>query len=107
MTSELPRAVAVVAAIWQLTLLVQVLVYLNDYRQPAVPVVVWLGMLVAAAWLVPRARAGGLTGMQSAVAVAVALAAVVAVGWDRARMERREPWTGRSSGRAGCSRSSR
>jgi hypothetical protein len=81
--SELPRAVAVVAAIWQLTLLVQVLVYLNDYRQPAVPVVVWLGMLVAAVWLVPRARAGGLTGVQSAVAVAVALAAVVAVGWDR------------------------
>lgn len=81
--SELPRAVAVVAAIWQLTLLVQVLVYLNDYRQPAVPVVVWLGMLVAAVWLVPRARAGGLTGVQSAVAVAVALVAVVAVGWDR------------------------
>ena len=81
--SELPRAVGVVAAIWQLTLLIQVLVYLHDYRHPVVPVAVWLGMLAAAVWLVPRARAGGLTGVQSAVAVAVALAAVVAIGWDR------------------------
>ncbi|MGD0374830.1 MAG: hypothetical protein ABSB01_09665 [Streptosporangiaceae bacterium] len=81
--SELPRAVGVVAAIWQLTLLIQVLVYLHDYRHPAVPVAVWLGMLAAAVWLVPRARAGGLTGVQAAAAVAVALAAVVAIGWDR------------------------
>ncbi len=81
--SELPRAVGVVAAIWQLTLLIQVLIYLHDYRQPAVPLAVWLGMLAAAVWLVPRARAGGLTGSQSAVAIVVALAAVVSVGWDR------------------------
>jgi hypothetical protein len=81
--SELPRAVSVVAAIWQLTLLVQVLVYLHDYRQQVVPVVVWLGMLAAAIWLVPAARAGGLTGAPAAAAVAVAVAAVAAVGWDR------------------------
>ena len=81
--SELPRAVAAVAAIWQLTLLVQVLVYLHDYRQPAVPVAVWIGLLAAALWLVPRARAGGLGRPEAAVAVAVALAAVIAVGWDR------------------------
>ena len=81
--SELPRAVAAVAAIWQLTLLVQVLVYLHDYRQPAVPVAVWIGLLAAALWLVPRARAGGLTRREAAVAVAVALAAVIVVGWDR------------------------
>jgi hypothetical protein len=80
---ELPRAVGVVAAIWQLTLLIQVLAYLHDYRQPAVPVAVWIGMLAAAVWLVPRARAGGLTRAQAAVAIAVALAAVVAVGWER------------------------
>jgi hypothetical protein len=81
--SELPRAVAVVAVIWQLTLLVQVVVYLRDYRQPAVPAAVWTGLLVAALWLVPRARARGLTGPEAAVAVAVALAAVIVVGWDR------------------------
>jgi hypothetical protein len=81
--SGLPRAVSVVAAIWQLTLLVQVLVYLHDYRQQVVPVVVWLAMLAAAIWLVPRARAGGLTGVQAAAAVALAVAAVAAVGWDR------------------------
>ena len=81
--SELPRAVAAVAAIWQLTLLVQVLVYIHDYRQPAVPVTVWIGLLAAALWLVPKARAGGLGRPEAAVAVAVALAAVIAVGWDR------------------------
>ena len=79
----LPRAVAAVAAIWQLTLLVQVVIYLHDYRQPAVPVAVWTGLLVAALWLVPRARARGLTGPEAAVAVAAALAAVIVVGWDR------------------------
>jgi hypothetical protein len=81
--SELPRIAATVAAIWQLTLLIQVLAYLPDYRQPAVPVAVWLGMLAAAAWLVPRARAGGLDGRQAAAAIAVAVAAVAAVGWER------------------------
>ena len=55
--SELPRAVAAVAAIWQLTLLVQVIVYLHDYRQPAVPVAVWIGLLAAALWPRPG-RAG-------------------------------------------------
>jgi hypothetical protein len=81
--SELPRLVAVVAVIWQLTLLIQVVAYLHDYRQPAVPAVVWLGMLAAAGWLVPRARAGGLTGADAAVAAAVAAAAVATIGWDR------------------------
>jgi hypothetical protein len=81
--TELPRAVAVVAAVWQLTLLIQVLVYLPDYRQPAVPIAVWLGMLAAAVWLVPRARSRGLTGPEAAVAVAIAVVAVVAVGWER------------------------
>ncbi len=81
--SELPRAVAAVAAIWQLTLLVQVVVYIHDYRQPAVPVAVWIGLLAAALWLVPRAQAGGLSRPAAAVAVAVALAAVIVVGWDR------------------------
>jgi hypothetical protein len=81
--SELPRMVGLVVAVWQLTLLLQVLAYLHGYRQPAVPVAVWLGLLAAAAWLVPRARAGGFTGADSAAAVAIAVAAVAVVGWER------------------------
>ena len=80
---ELPRVAAMLAAIWQITLLIQVVAYLPDYRQPAVVTGVWLGMLAAAAWLVPRARAGGLTSSQAAGAVAVAVGAVAVVGWER------------------------
>jgi signal transduction histidine kinase len=81
--SEIPRMAGMVAAVWQVTLLIPVLIYLRDYRQPAVPVAVWLGLLAAAAWLVPRARAGGLNGPQAAAAMAIALGAVILVGWDR------------------------
>jgi hypothetical protein len=81
--SGLPRMAGTVAVVWQLALLLPVLVYLPDYRQPVVPVAVWLGMLAAAGWLVPRARAGGLTGADAAVAVAVAVVAVILVGWER------------------------
>ncbi len=80
---ELRRVAAVVAAIWQLLLLVQVLIYLGDYRQPVVPIAVWAGMLAAAVWLVPRAWAVGLTGLDSAAAVAVAVIAVLVVGLER------------------------
>jgi hypothetical protein len=81
--SEIPRVAGLVAAVWQLTLLVPVLIYARDYRQPAVPIGVWLAMLVAAAWLVPRARADGLTGPEAAAAIAIAIGAVTLVGWDR------------------------
>src|SRR5260370_24549647 len=81
--SQLPRMAGTVAAVWQLALLIRVLIYLPDYRHPAVPVAVWLGMLAAAAWLVPRARAGGLAGPEAAAAVAIAVTAVVLIGWDR------------------------
>ncbi len=81
--SELFRVAATLAAIWQLTLLIQVLINFHDYRQPAVPVAVWLGVLGVACWLVPRARAGGLTGAQAAAAIAVAVAAVALIGWER------------------------
>ena len=81
--SWIPRMVGAVAAILPITLLIQVLVNPDDYRQSAVPVAVWLGMLAAAAWLVPRARAGGLTGAEAVVAIVVAFAAVVLVGWER------------------------
>jgi len=81
--SEIPRVAGLVAAVWQLTLLVPVLIYARDYRQPAVPIAVWLALLLAAVWLVPRARAGGLTRPQAAAAVAVAIGAVAIVGWER------------------------
>jgi hypothetical protein len=80
---EIPRVAGLVAAVWQLTLLVPVLIYAHDYRQPAVPIGVWLALLVTAVWLVPRARAGGLTGPQAAAAIAIAIGAVALVGWER------------------------
>jgi hypothetical protein len=81
--SEIPRVAGLVAAVWQLTLLVPVLIYARDYRQPVVPIAVWLALLLTAVWLVPRARAGGLTGPQAAAAVAIAIGAVAIVGWER------------------------
>jgi hypothetical protein len=81
--SELSRAVALVAAVWQVTVLIQVIVYAGAFRNPVLPFVVWLGLLGAAVWLLPRAGARGLTGAESAGAIAIAVAAVAAVGWDR------------------------
>ena len=79
----LPRMAAGVALVWQFAILIQVLAYLHDFRQPAVVILVWLGMLAAAGWLLPRARAGWLSGRDAAVAIAVAVAAVALVGWER------------------------
>lgn len=81
--SQLPRMAAAVAAVWQVAVLIPVVIYLPDYRQTAVPVIVWLGMMAAGLWLVPRARASGLTAAEAAAAVAVAVAAVILVGWER------------------------
>jgi hypothetical protein len=80
---DLPKVVGAVAVVWQLAVLVQVIAYLHDYRQPAVMVAIWLGLLAAAAWLIPRARAGGLTAAEAAWAIAIAVAAVALVGWER------------------------
>ena len=81
--SGLPRVVAAVAAIWQLSMLFQVLAYLPDFRQHAVVVAVWLGLLAAAIWLVPRAWAGGLSAREGAAAVLIAIVAVAVVGFER------------------------
>jgi hypothetical protein len=80
---QLIRMVGAVAAVWQLGMLIQVLIYLPDYRQPTVLLGIWLGLLAAAAWLVPRAREGGLSGREAMAAVAIAIAAVALVGWER------------------------
>jgi hypothetical protein len=80
---NIPKVVGAVAVVWQLAVVAQVVAYLHDYRQPAVMVAVWLGLLAAAAWLIPRARAGGLTAAEAAWAIAIAVAAVALVGWER------------------------
>jgi hypothetical protein len=82
--SEFPRMFGTVAVILSIILLAQVLTDLRAYQTPTVAVAVWLGMIGAAAWLVPRARAaGGLTGIQAAGAITIAITAVVLIGWDR------------------------
>jgi hypothetical protein len=81
--SGFPQWAGTVAVIWQLAVLAQVLVYLHDFRQPGVVLAVWLGLLGAAAWLVPRSRAGGLNWPQASGAIAIAVAAVLLVGWER------------------------
>ena len=75
--TSLLRALAVVLP--SLALL-QVLADARDYRQPVVAVLVWLAVLGAGTWLVPRSRAGRLTTGETAAAIAVAVAAVAAIG---------------------------
>ena len=79
--SELPRVLAMVAGLWQLAFLIQVLGYLHEYREPLVPVLVWAALTAAACWLIPRTAAGDLTGMAAVCAVALVVAAVSLDGW--------------------------
>ena len=81
--SAAPRFAGVFAIVLPAGLLFQALIDHASYRHPVVPVVVWLGMLAGAIWLVPRTRAGDLTTAHAAVAVAVAVAAVTAIDLDR------------------------
>ena len=75
--TSLLRALAVVLP--SLALL-QVLAAARDYRQPVVAVLVWLAVLGAGTWLVPRSRTGRLATGETAAAIAIAIAAVAAVG---------------------------
>jgi hypothetical protein len=75
--TRLLRALAVILP--SLTLL-QVLVNAHDYRQPALAIAVWLAVLGAGAWLVPRLRADRLRTGETAAAIAIAVAAVAATG---------------------------
>jgi hypothetical protein len=77
------RMVATIAVIPPCIALIQVLVSSHNYRQPAVAVAVWLAVLGAAAWLVPRVRAGSLSAAETAAAVAIAVAAVALVALAR------------------------
>ena len=75
--TSLLRALAVVLP--SLALL-QVLADARDYRQPVVAVLVWLAVLGAGTWLVPRSRAGRLATGETAAVIAIAGAAVAAIG---------------------------
>jgi hypothetical protein len=81
--SAAPRFLGALAVIMPVCLLIQSLVNHAAYRQPLVPVVVWLGMLALAARLVPRAGAGGLGTADAVAAVGIAVVAVTAIGLDR------------------------
>src|ERR1700722_3124770 len=77
------RMVATIAVIPPCIALIQVLVSSHNYRQPAVADAVGLAVLGAAAWLVPRVRAGSLSAAETAAAVAIAVAAVALVALAR------------------------
>jgi len=81
--SAAPLFLGALAVILPSAMLLQVLATPGEYRHPLAAVAVWLGMLLAAAWLVPRALAWGLSRPEAVLAIAVAVAAVTAIGLDR------------------------
>lgn len=76
----LMRFVGTIAVVMPVLALAQVLANARDYRYPAVAIAVWLGVLGAAAWLVPRLRRGGLGAAEMAAAVTAAVVAVAIIG---------------------------
>ncbi len=75
----LMRVVGALAVLVPSLAVIQVLVNSRDYRQPALAIAVWLAVLGAAAWLVPRLRAGPLATGETVAAITVAVAAVAAI----------------------------
>jgi hypothetical protein len=73
------RMIGALAVIPPCIALIQVLAGSRNYCQPAVAVAVWLAVLGAARWLVPRLHAGGLSARETAAAIAIAIAAVAVV----------------------------
>jgi hypothetical protein len=76
----LMRFIGTLAVISPAVALVQVLANSRDYRQPAAAIVIWLAVLGAGAWLLPRLRTGGLATGEAAAVIAIAVAAVAAIG---------------------------
>jgi hypothetical protein len=74
------RLVRALAVILPLVAIAQAAANSGDYSRPAAAVVVWLAVLGAGVWLVPRLRAGGLATGEVAAAIAIAVAAVAAIG---------------------------
>ena len=79
----LMRMLRTVAVIPPCVALVQVLANWHNYRQPAVAIAVWLAVLGAGAWLVPRMRAGRLSVGETAATIAIAVAGVALVALAR------------------------
>jgi hypothetical protein len=63
--------------------LIEVLADSGNYRQPVAALAVWLGVIGAAAWLMPRLRRGGLSVGETVAAISIALVAVVVVAAAR------------------------
>ena len=80
--SGLARLIGALAVMTPVTGLFQTLVSMSAYRQPAVTLAVWAGLLAAAAWLLPRARLERLARGKAAAAVLIAVAAVTVIGWE-------------------------
>ena len=80
--SGLARLIGALAVMTPVTGLFQTLVSMSDYRQPAVTIAVWAGLLAAAAWLLPRARLERLARGKAAAAVLIAVTAVTVIGWE-------------------------
>ena len=80
--SGLLRMAGILATILPFAALIQVLANTGNYRQPAVASAIWLTVLAAAAWFVPRLRTGGLASGEAAVAVLITVAAVATIGWE-------------------------
>ena len=74
------RLVGALAVIPPSIALVQVLANLHNYHQPAVAIADWLGVLVAAALLVPRLGTGGIARGEAVAAIAIAVEAVAVIG---------------------------
>jgi hypothetical protein len=80
--SGLLRMAAMLATILPLAALVQVLANMGSYRQPAVVCAIWLAMVAAAVWFVPRIRTGGLSRGEATAAVLITVTAVAMIGWE-------------------------
>ena len=80
--SGLARLAGALAVLTPSAGLLQTLASLGDYRQPAVAIAVWIVLLGAAGWLLPRARLDGLARSEAAGAALIAVGAVAALGWE-------------------------
>lgn len=79
----LMRMVGTIAVFPPCLAIIQVLTTSDNYREPVAAVAVWLAVLAAGAWLVPRLGAGGLSAGETAAAIAIAVAAVALVALAR------------------------
>jgi hypothetical protein len=76
----LTRMIRLLAVAMPALALLQAVADARDYRQPAAAIAVWVAVLGAGVWLVPRVRTGGLSASETAAAIAIAVAAVAATG---------------------------